>query len=115
MKISISTPTFDPSGLLLLSYDPESDSKQLSRRVSRTATMNGACTFDDLGFSWSDVTLNLKFSGISESEASSLDYLVKNYGALHIVTEEGAFVVVVESFSFKEGQAELRLLIVAER
>lgn len=115
MKISISTPNFDPQGLLILSYDQNSDSKQLTRRVSRTATMNGGCTFDDLGFSWSDVTLNLRFSNISEADEASLSYLVKNYGALNIVTSEGAFVAVVESFSFKEGQAELRLLIVEER
>lgn len=115
MNISLSTQTFDPAGLLMLRYDPESSTSDLVRRVSRTATMDGGCTFDDLGFSWSDIDLSLRFSAISSEQESALAYLVKSYGLLTAVTNQGAFTVLVESYSFREGAAEIKLLIVGQK
>lgn len=111
-KISLSAQSFDPKGLISLQYDNNSEIKNLERRVSRTATLDGGCSIDDFGFSWSDVSFNLKFSSIKEEEESALSYFVKTYGLINIVTKEGAFEALIEGYSFAEGNAELRLLIV---
>jgi hypothetical protein len=112
MHISISTPTYDPKGLILLDYDSKSQDGTLSRRVSRTATMDGGCTYDDLGFSWSDVDLSLQFLSLSKDQQEQLSYLVKTYGELVVVTRLGAMKALVESYSFRDGRADLKLLIV---
>lgn len=111
MQISLSTQTYDPKGLLLLRYAPQSNDQELQRRVSRTATMDGGCTFDDFGFSWSDVDLSLQFESLTKEQGEQLSYLAKTYGVLTAVTNQGAFNVLVESYSYKEGRAELKLLI----
>lgn len=111
MYISLSSQVFDPNGNILLKYDPKSTDGDFTRRVSRTATMDGGCTYDDLGFSWSDVDLNLQFENISEQQETRLSYLAKTYGVLTAVTKQGAFDALVESYSFREGKAELKLLL----
>lgn len=111
MFISLSTQTFDPNGSIYLKFDAKSADQDFTRRVSRTATMDGGCTYDDLGFSWSDVDLNLRFTSLSEAQENQLAYLAKTYGVLTAVTRHGAFKTLVESYSFKEGLAELKLLI----
>lgn len=113
-NISLSTKTFDPKGLLLLSYDADSGDKEISRRVSRTATMDGSCVYDDFGFSWTDTDLNLKLSNLSKEEDDLIVYLMKNYSAINAITAEGAFTVLIESYSFAEGKGNLKLLIVGE-
>lgn len=111
MMISLSSQVFDPDGLIMLRYEATSTDSDFSRRVTRTPTMDGGCTFDDLGFSWSDVDLDLRFENLSESEEHQLSYLAKTYGVLTAVTRLGAFKALVESYSFKEGKAELKLLL----
>lgn len=111
MNLSLSTKTFDVNGLLQLEHDQDSETNNLKRRVSRTATLDGGATFDDMGFSWADAELKLKFKALTEAEATGLNYLCENYGELLAVNKDGVFNVLVNSLNIKAGAGDLSLLI----
>lgn len=111
MNISLSTKTFDPKGLIKLDFDSDSELQDYSRRATRTATLDGSASFDDLGFSWADVTFKLKFKDLTQTQADSLSYLCQNYGQLRVVTENGVFDVLVEKYAYKKGVGQMTLLV----
>lgn len=109
--ISISTPTFDVAGSEVLNPDIKSDIDTVERRVSRTKTLDGGVTIDDMGFSWGDVTLKLLFSALSEATAENIRRLTSSYTNLIVSTKDGVFSTSPSRFDNKEGVVTLTLLI----
>jgi hypothetical protein len=112
--ISISTKTFDLAGSIQLTPAHDSELVELVRRVSRSATLDGGATFEDMGFSWSDVSLDLRFDNLTQAQADQLGYICQNYGELIYIDKNGAFLVLLESSNFGKGGAQIKLLIVGE-
>jgi hypothetical protein len=89
--IGLSTLTYDLSGYLVLQEDISTDTPLFSRRVTRTAVLNGLGELTDLGFSESDGTFYLSFSNIDAAGIDTLEYLIKNYSKLRLSSKGGCF------------------------
>lgn len=109
--IAISTPTFDLNGSLVIKdYDPATDISSLSRRVSRTATLDGGCEIEDKGLSHGDRTFSIQFPA-SLTDANALKYLVESYLLLKIATAEGMFTGAVENLRINAGEITATIFI----
>lgn len=110
--ISISTPTFDLGGSLIIrGYDPSTDFRSKSRRVSRTATLDGGCVIEDNGLSHSDRTFRIISSSLSEADVIHLNQLIGVYSILYISTREGIFKGVIETLGYNRGAGTISFLI----
>lgn len=110
--ISISTPTFDLDGSMVIrKYDPSTDFRSKSRRVSRTATLDGGCVIEDNGLSHSDRTFRITASSLSEADVLHLNDLIGAYATLYISTREGIFSGVIENLGDSSGVMTLSFLV----
>lgn len=97
--IGISTQVFDLNGHR---YFPGGDLDGIgtaknvagSRRVSKTATLDGGVTIYDAGYAAGDRELQLKIKDVSATVRAFLEYIYKTYGLVTMTTEEAAFTVV---------------------
>ncbi len=90
--IGISTTTFDVNGSMLLTdVDDRSDKPEISRRVTRKATLDGNAEIEDMGSSDADRTFTIRARGLSKADYDKLALMVQLYPLLVITTAEGAF------------------------
>ncbi len=110
--IGISTPTYDINGSFLIRHiESDTDTTARSRRVTRTATLDGASEIEDLGMSHSDRTFDIRARGLSLAEYDKLALLVETYPLLIITTDEGAFEGAPEKISINNDITNIRILI----
>lgn len=64
--------------------------KNYSRRVSRTATLDGGSVVTDSGYTDTDRTLTIQ-TRITEAQETILKYLIQTYALLTVVTDEGCY------------------------
>ena len=111
--IGIATLIFDIQGdIVINNYKPLQGLRSLFRRVSRTATMDGAVQVEDNGLAQGDRNLNIVVDHPTEAQANRLQYLTENYSDLRISTKEGVFVGVIASF--REAPAKLYVSIMVK-
>lgn len=103
--ISLSAPTYDPAGALLI---PTFISNPYvgRRRGNVTATLDGGSYQYDAGYSDSDITLTARLSNPGKAIVQTLQYLVAYYTKCILVYERGCFSVIP---SFNISGAELRM------
>jgi hypothetical protein len=110
--IGLSTVLFDLNGHLVLPYaDVESSRPNLSRRVSRVQTLDGAASIYDGGFSWGDVTLMIKIRSLSVLELSRLEYMVTLYTKINVSTRNGALQGTIQSWQPRPPGGILTVLV----
>ena len=111
MYIGISTPTFDIQGNLLFKATISStELKNLTRRVSRTATLDGGVSIIDSGYADGDRTFNIT-ADLTETECDRLEYLIKNYSEVILAVPEGIFSVNLKSLQNFHGNIRLEILV----
>jgi len=97
MKIALGTKTFDPSGAIVFDCDvATSDIENIERRVQRTRLLSGGVYLNDSGYSPGDRTLRIKVDPAPADVLETLDYLIKNYSELTVVTPDGAYLGVIK-------------------
>ena len=89
--ISISTLLVDISAPVFLNVDLNRNSLLLNRRQTRTATLDGNSALSDLGFTWSDVTLNIDIDNATKEQSEKLEYLIQNYSIVTLSSNIGFF------------------------
>lgn len=94
--ISLTAPTYDPAGVLVLHRARFRDAYQARRRGSITATLDGGAYPYDTGYSIADQVLTATFSHPTRDQLVRLRYLIALYPQLHIACEAGAFSAVCE-------------------
>lgn len=110
--ISISTTTFDLDGARIFSRDQESDITKLSRRVSRTATLDGKSSFYDGGCSHSDRTFEVVQDMPDADDIAFAKYITEYYSEVVVSSSEGVFLAAPSSFRIDaSGKLKLTLLI----
>ena len=100
--VAIIAKTFDLSGVLSLGKVRQT-APEVTRRVSRTKTIDGGVTIQDSGSSQGDRTFVLNIDSIDKVTADKATYLTENYSELYLATEEGYFIGVIERFYIKTG------------
>jgi hypothetical protein len=109
-RIAISAPTFDLTSPVELDILPESALQEISRRVSRSKTLDLGVSITDNGFCHGDRTLKIQ-ARVTEEVAAALLYLAQTYSLLTIALPEGVFSGVIESAVNDGGKISLTILV----
>lgn len=88
MLIALSTPTYDLDGELLLSPLMDDIEDRYTRRVERTALLDGGSYVDDLGYSEGDRTLRFEVP-YTQATFDRLRYLLRQHGRAALAHEAG--------------------------
>lgn len=94
--IGLATTTYDPNGALLINTRPK-NSYSAMRRGSVTATLDGASSVYDTGYSVSDITLTATVKNPTQTLLTKIQYLVVYYGQILISCDMGCYTAVPES------------------
>lgn len=108
--ISICAPTFDLAGQLLLPGTLMADPPGQSRRVTRTATLDGGVSLADMGFSHGDRTVSL-VARCTLGQEERARYLQRQYPLLMLAIREGVFLGAISSLSVSNGQLRMNFLV----
>ena len=106
----IATLTYDLDGAKMFPQHPPSmmNNRKVSRRLTRTATLDGGATIYDTGYSAAARTLTLV------TDISYLDWMeriVKTYSLVLVSTEEGLFKGAPRSSRIRNGRVEIDILV----
>lgn len=104
--IILSTRTFDLQGYMVLDTAPQTNFGTLSRRATRTATLDGGSSSTDLGFSWTDSVFKIVLAKLNDADLDNLKYLVQTYPLLVMSTKEGLFEGIISALSTKNYPVE---------
>lgn len=112
--ICINPPVYDPDGDLRLAISGDTDLEAITRRVSRTATLDGGAVLTDTGYSAADRTFLVNLPGISSEDSARLRRWVRDFATLIVATEESVFEAAPEQFTYSDGTAQLKLLVISD-
>jgi hypothetical protein len=103
MIISLCSYLADSAGNFMFAVqDNDSDFSFMSRRVSRSATLDGGAIIVDNGYSASDATFNIVPRDIDNATRLSILAMVKRHSALLVSVGGNIFQGVVETVSDKD-------------
>lgn len=103
MIISICSQLFDYFGDFLIPIEQfDSDLSHISRRVSRTATLDGGAIIVDNGYSASDATFTIIIRDIDNTTRVALMTMIKRHSAITISVKENIFLGVIETLEDKD-------------
>lgn len=108
--MAISTILFSLDAPVMLKSEADSDLQSSSRRVSRTATLDGGCVITDSGFSHGDRTMRVK-ALIDQETGERITSMHQSYSLLLFSVPEGVFIGAIESISIQETELSLTILI----
>jgi len=108
--IHIASQLFDLDGWLSVRpLGPIED--QIRRRVTRTATLDGAAALSDRGFSHADRTFVITYRPKSRDEEVRARRLVELHPRVTVSTAEGVFLAAPQNFEAGELEHRLSVLI----
>jgi hypothetical protein len=110
MKVFISTPTFDVAGDIELDVNPDTDFLEISRRVSRIATVDGGVAINDGGYSDGDILFDYTWRTVSKAHNDSIARIVKLYPTVKLSTIDGVFLAAPSTFTPGVTESTLQLL-----
>lgn len=108
--MSICSQLFDYAGDFLVPVELDSDLSHVSRRVSRTATLDGGAIIVDNGYSASDATFNIILRDIDAATRTGLMAMVSRHSLITISVKENIFSGVVDTLEDKD-KMKIRFLI----
>jgi len=114
MRVTLTTLTFDPAGVVPLDVVPSQQFGETRRRMNRIATLDGGAVFNDFGFSEADRTITLQWRTTSAAQEAAVARLVLMYAQAHLATPEGVFLVALEAYTPGATESSLTLLVAAK-
>jgi len=103
MMLSLCAQLFDYAGDFLISIQElDSDLSHISRRVSRTATLDGGSIIVDNGYSASDATFTIVIRDIDAATRLALMAMITRHSLLIVSVKENVFSGVVEKIDDKD-------------
>lgn len=110
--ISICAEQYDPEySPVLLRLSPGTDLVNVSRRVSRIATLDGGCIITDHGVSHADRTFEISIANIPPDLERRLFGLYVTYAWLRVSTWEGVYRSKISRYRYREGTLSITILI----
>ena len=73
-----------------LDIDPASDTRTRTRRMSRSATLDGDAIVNDGGYSEADRTMSLQLRGLTEEQAAAIEQIAA-YPLCRLALDHGLF------------------------
>jgi hypothetical protein len=113
MRVSICTTLFNPLGDVLLNASETSDFNFLSRRLTRTATLDGGSVIVDNGFSASDGTIKVIVDPNNNGSDSyaKVANIIKQFGLVTVSNPDGVFLAAIDGVTNAKTTLVISLLI----
>ena len=108
-QIGLAARTFDPEGAFMLPWRDGTETDSISRRVTRTATLDGGAAISNRGYSPADRTVTLSLEGQPLAVVERVRRLLRLHGNITVSLRDGAYLGVPDQFN--ERQLTLTVLI----
>lgn len=113
--IGLAAQVFDLNGAVILERtDAESETAGISRRVQRTATLDGGAVINDTGYAAADRTLKIVAEQVGEAVFAAVARLVRSYSQIVVATRDGVFVGAPDNLRIDGGRLVLSVLVTEE-
>lgn len=113
--ISVSAPIYDPSGChIFRRLDPTAEIRSGSRRVSRMATLDGGAWAHDTGYSVADRKILVTDLRPDKVLLNWVDRMTRMYGRVRVVTDQGVYIAIPESWDLRTRGLRWSLLLMEE-
>ena len=112
--IGISTQTYDLNGTRIFpqaDIETDASNRTLSRRVTRTATLDGGSVLSDSGAAHGDREILVVEPRAEEDAVAWAAYMVENYDLVTVTMRDGAFSGCPETFRVNAGALEINILV----
>jgi hypothetical protein len=86
----------DPPALTLKA---ESDTRTMSRRMSRSPTLDGSAVINDGGYSDADRSFTLQFESLTQSNVTALEAIAA-LGPCHCALDHGLYLGYIKDYAF---------------
>jgi hypothetical protein len=96
--VALEAAVFDPLGAIVLDALPDSDLSASTRRVTRTATLDGNAALIDNGWTAADSTLTIE-AYLTPEEEATIQRLIRLYPGVICSTDQGCYLGVIQSFA----------------
>lgn len=113
IRISVSAPSFDIDGSETILAINRQGLFDITRRVSRVATLDGSAAINDFGYSPADRRLEITWVPNEKSLSDNIRRMARQYSRLIVSFSDGCFIGAPESFT--ESRDENRLTVLIER
>jgi len=111
MTVTLSPTVFDVDGGVTIPLGPGSDLRTFTRRIQRSATLDGGAVVVDNGYSPADRTFTIDLQKLTKEQFDRVAEMVRDYGELVAATSEGVFHVTPQRIS--ESGKSMTLLVIA--
>ena len=109
--ISFDAAVFDPLGDILIDAAPGSAMDASTRRVTRTATLDGNSAIVDNGYTASDSTLKIN-ARLDRAKEATLLRIMRIYPEVIAATDGGCFLGVIDDYrKDQSGQSSIEFII----
>ncbi|TFH84726.1 hypothetical protein EQG41_20875 [Billgrantia azerbaijanica] len=105
--IGLAARSYDPEGALLIPRHPDNDTGSLSRRVSRTATLDGGAAITNRGYTPADRTLRISLEGQPPAMVARAKRLLRLHGGLIVSLADGAYTATASEYSDRDQRLTL--------
>jgi hypothetical protein len=95
MRVTFESTVFDPAGSIGFDALPGSDLSASTRRVTRTATLDGNAVIIDNGYTAADSSLSVE-AWVNEPDLQRLQHLIQTYPEIVATTSEGCYLGVID-------------------
>lgn len=112
MRVTLTTLTFDPLGVVALDVVSDQTFGESRRRMNRIATLDGGAVLNDFGYSEADRTMVLRWKVRDLATGAAVQRLVQLYARLHVATPDGFYLAAVEAYTPSTSAASLSLLVI---
>lgn len=110
-RVILSVTDYDPLCPVEINALPASTAGDITRRVSRTATLDGGAAFDDGGYSDADRTIDVRWATGTAADEARVQRLLKLYTRVTVAIEDALYLAAPERYTASDGQSRLTLLI----
>lgn len=114
MLVTLSAPTWDPSGYVEIHALDSQTRGETVRRVERRPTIDGGSVVVDQGSTDADRTLDLRWQPVSKAQEETIEEMVQLYTRLKISINGAVYETAPESYTPGDAESSLRLLVVSK-
>ncbi|KGE78277.1 hypothetical protein [Halomonas salina] len=107
--IGLAARAYDPEGALVLPWRDGTNVGDLTRRVSRTRTLDGGVAVTDRGHAAGDRTLTVSLEGRTISVVERVRRLLRLHGQVTVSLDDGCYTATLSEYN--ERRQELTVLI----
>lgn len=114
MLVTLSAPTWDPTGHVQIYASDTQTTGETRRRVERRTTLDGGAVVVDQGYSDADRTIDLTWVPADKSIDTAVESMVKLYERLVVSINGSVYSAVPERYEPGADESQLRLLVMSK-